>query len=165
MIDQSLACVKKSKMDYIKTEMEVLPLIYEATEEISWHKNLKGKEVKVFVDGVIKSALYNSLDIKRVLQNLIINAGYASKKGSCIEVHVKDLNDMVQVSVKDYGAGIPDEIKPILLNETYTSKPDGNGFGLMSCKEIIEELHDGKIYFETVVGKGTTFHFTIGHGG
>ena len=74
MIDQSLACVKKTKMDYVKTEMEVLPLIYEATEEISWHKNLKGKEVKVFVDGVIRNALYNSLDIKRVLQNLIINA-------------------------------------------------------------------------------------------
>ena len=35
------------------------------------------------VDGKIKKALYNSLDIKRVLQNLIINAGYASKKGSC----------------------------------------------------------------------------------
>jgi signal transduction histidine kinase len=164
MIDQSLACVKKTSRDYIKTEMEIPPLIRETAEEVSCHKYLKGKEVKVFVDGTVKKALYNSLDIKRVLQNLILNAGYASHKGSSIDIHIKDLNDMVQVSVKDYGAGVPDDIKPFLLNENYTSKPDGNGFGLMSCKEIIENLHDGKIFFETEVGKGTTFHFTIGHG-
>jgi signal transduction histidine kinase len=164
MIDQSLACVRKTKSEYIKTGMEVLPLIYETAEEISCHKMLRGKDVKVFVDGKVKKALYNYLDIKRVLQNLIINAGYASPKSSSIEVHVKDLNDMVQVSVKDYGEGIPDDIKPILLNENYTSKPDGNGFGLMSCKEIIEDFHDGSIHFESEVGKGTTFHFTICHG-
>jgi len=164
MIDQSLACVKKTSLDYIKTEMEVPPLIRETAEEVSCHKYVKGKEVKVFVDGTIKKALYNSLDIKRVLQNLIINAGYASQKGGSIDIHIKDLNDMVQVSVQDYGAGVPDDIKPLLFNENYTSKPDGNGFGLMSCKEIIEKLHDGKIFFETEVGKGTTFHFTIGHG-
>jgi signal transduction histidine kinase len=49
------------------------------------------------------------------------------------------------------------------LKETYTTKPDGNGFGLMSCKEIIEDLHQGKIFFESEEGKGTTFHFTIAH--
>ena len=163
MIDQSLACVKKTKSEYVKTGMEVLPLIYETAEEVSCHKFLKGKEVKVFVDGKIKTALYNYLDIKRVLQNLIINAGYASEKKSSIEVHVKNLNDMVQISVKDYGTGIPEDIKPILLRENYTSKPDGNGFGLMSCKEIIEDFHDGNIHFESVIGKGTTFHFTINH--
>jgi signal transduction histidine kinase len=163
MIDQSLACVKKTKSEYIRAEMEVLPLVNETVEEISCHKMLKDKNVKVFVDGKIRTALFNYLDIKRVLQNLVINAGYVSEKNSDIEIHVKDLNDMVQVSVKDYGAGVPEDIKPLLLRENYTSKPDGNGFGLMSCKEIIEEFHHGTICFESEEGKGTTFHFTIGH--
>ena len=49
----------------------------------------------------------------------------------------------------------------MILNENYTSKPDGNGFGLMSCKEIVQELHSGKIGFESELGKGTTFYFTL----
>ena len=162
LIDQSLACVKKVKTDYVKAEMEVIPLVRETVDEISCHKVLKDKNVRVYADGKIRKALFNYLDIKRVLQNLVINAGYVSKKNGDIEVHVKELDDNVQVSVKDYGSGVPEKVKPLLLRENYTSKPDGNGFGLMSCKEIIEEFHDGKIFFESEVGKGTTFHFTLG---
>lgn len=163
MIDQCLACVKKTKSEYVKAELEILPLIEETVEEISCHKNLKNKLVRVKVEGKVKKGLFNYLDIKRVLQNLIINAGYVTENNGEIDILVKDLNDMIQVSVKDYGCGIPNNVKPLLLKETYTTKPDGNGFGLMSAREIIEEYHAGKIWFETELGKGTAFHFTIPH--
>jgi signal transduction histidine kinase len=163
LIDQSLACVKKTKSQYIRAELEVLPLIQETVDEIGCHKYLKGKEITISGEENLKSGFFNSLDIKRVLQNLLINAGYVTKKDGNINVNVKDLNDAIQISVKDFGCGISEEIKPFLLKETYTTKPDGNGFGLMSCKEIIEDLHQGKIFFESEVGKGTTFHFTIAH--
>ena len=163
MIDQSLACIKKTKQNYIRVELEIVPLVNETVEELACHKVMKDKNVKVVLDGPVSKALFNYLDIKRVLQNLLINAGYVSEKGSNIEVHVKDLEDRIQVSVKDYGTGIPEEIKPILLHESYTSKPEGSGFGLMSCKEIIEDFHKGSICFESEEGKGTTFYFTIGH--
>ncbi len=163
MVDQSLACIKKVKQNYVKAKLDIIPLIKETVEELSCHKVLKNKNVKFLLNGPVSKAFFNYLGIKRVLQNLLINAGYASKKNGNIEVHLKDLNDKILISVKDFGCGIPDNIKPILLNESYTSRPDGNGFGLMSCKEIIEELHNGKIYFETAVEKGTTFYFTISH--
>lgn len=163
LIDQSLACVKKTKSTYVKAELEVLPLIEETVAEIGCHKYLKGKEIKVSGEENLKTGFFNSLDIKRVLQNLLINAGYVTKKEGHINVNIKDLNDSIQVSIEDFGCGIPEEIKTILLKETYTTKSDGNGFGLMSCKEIIEEFHQGKIFFESEVGKGTTFHFTIAH--
>ena len=163
LIDQSLGCVKKTKSEYIKAELEVLPLIMETVDEINCHKYLKGKDIKVTGGKNLKTGLFNSLDIKRVLQNLLINAGYVTKKDGHINVNVKDLNDSIQVSVEDFGCGISEEIKAVLLKETYTSKPDGNGFGLMSCKEIIEDYHQGEIFFESEVGKGTTFHFTIAH--
>jgi signal transduction histidine kinase len=163
LIDQSLACVRKKKSEYVKAEQEVLPLIQETVEEISCHKYLKGKEVKIAVSGSPHSGYFNYLDIKRVLQNLLINAGYVTEKKGKIDIYIKDLNDMVQVSVTDYGCGIPEELKSILLKETYTTKADGNGFGLMSCKEIIEEFHQGEISFESEQGKGTTFYFTVAH--
>ena len=65
--------------------------------------------------------------------------------------------------VKDYGNGIPEDIKSLLLKESITTKPDGYGFGLMSCREIIEDRHNGKIYFDSEEGKGAEFHFTLGH--
>ena len=163
LIDQSLAGVNKTKAEYVRAELDILPLIKETVEEISCHKYLKHKNVQVNCDGRIKKGYFNFLDIKRVLQNLLINAGYATNKGGNIEVKVTDLNDMIQISVIDDGTGIPDEIKPLLLKETFTSKPDGNGFGLMSSRELIEEFQKGKIWFESEVDEGTTFHFTIPH--
>ena len=49
----------------------------------------------------------------------------------------------------------------MILKEVYTTKPDNNGFGLLSCKEIIEDFHKGKIWYETVPGKGTIFHIQL----
>ena len=68
---------------------------------------------------------------------------------------------MFEIRVQDRGSGIPEDIKPLILKENYTSKEDGNGFGLMSCREIIEDHHQGKIGFESEVGKGSTFYFTL----
>lgn len=161
MIDQSLACVKKTRAKYVKTELSIIPLIEETIAEISCHRYVKGKAIEVKVERTPKKVCFNYLDIKRVLQNLIINAGYISEKGGSIHVHVNDLKSYVEVRVQDYGAGIPEKIQPLILKETYTTKSDGNGFGLMSCREIIVDHHQGMIDFETEVGKGTTFYFTL----
>ncbi len=163
LIDQCLACVKKAKIKHIKEEIDISSLVEETVDEVVCHKNLKSKEVKLKVDGELRKGYFNYLDIKRVLQNLIINAGYVTEKNGKIDICIKDLNDVTQFSVRDYGCGIKDEIKPLLLKEIYTSKSDGNGFGLMSCKEIVEKDHMGKIWFESEWGKGATFFFTIPH--
>jgi signal transduction histidine kinase len=163
MIDQSLACAKRTQEKHVKDDFEVSPLLKEVVDEISCHKNLKNKNIQVSVKGEVPKAHFNYLDIKRVLQNLLINAGHASEADSTIDVQCKSLNDCIQIIVKDYGAGIPEDVKPLLLKENHTTKSDGNGFGLMSCKEIIEDLHQGAIHFESEVGEGTSFFFTIPH--
>jgi len=70
-------------------------------------------------------------------------------------------NGFLKVSVIDKGAGIPEDVQGYLFKDTLTTKKDGNGLGLLSCKSIIEENHQGKLWFETESGKGTTFHFTL----
>lgn len=163
LIDQSLACVKKTKSEYVKAEAQVLPLIQETVDEISCHKVLKKKNLVVQENADLKSAHFNFLDIKRVLQNLLINAGYATENDGIIEITITEGKCGNQINVKDNGTGIPLHIQPILLRENFTNKPDGNGFGLMSCREIIEDFHLGKIWFESELNCGTTFHFTIPH--
>jgi len=161
MIDQSLATVKKVWSKYVKGDFDIVDLINETVEEIECHKDLKGKSIHVKSAGSNTTVHINYLDIKRVLQNLVINAGYAIQKGEAINIYIKNIHGLIEVSVEDKGCGISKEAKALLLRENYTSKPDGNGFGLMSCKEIIVDLHDGKIGFDSELGKGTTFYFTL----
>lgn len=161
MVNRSLRHARKAKVEYFKRKADIPKLVHETIEQIACHKYLKNKNVKVQAQGEIGEACINSLDIKRVLQNLVINAGYVTEDNGAIEILVKNQDNKIQVSVIDHGCGIPKEIQPLLLKESLTTKEDGNGLGLLSCREIIEDRHQGKFWFESEVGKGATFHFTI----
>ena len=161
MIDQSLACITKTQSEYIKSDFELVELVEETLEEIACHKNLKKKILDIQKPDVPVVASINYLDIKRVLQNLIINAGYATEKDKKITVSIQPQDDWAEITVEDQGTGVPDDIKPLLLRDNYTSKPDGHGFGLMSCKAIIENRHQGKIGFDSEWGRGTRFFFRL----
>jgi len=165
MIDQNMAIIlmtnMKNKENYVKAETNIAQLVKETIEEIKCHKLIKGKKLARKVKGKVRKTLINYLDIKRVLQNLIINAGYVSKKGGNIDVTVEGLDKCVQISVKDYGCGVLEEAKPLLFKKSYSSKSDGYGIGLVSCKEIIADFHMGHIWFESEKGAGATFFFTI----
>lgn len=161
LLDSSLNHIKKIKTEYVKSKQPILPVIEKTVEGLTTHAQLQDKDVMVNPAGDILEAVFYPLDIQRVLQNLIINAGYVTETGGVVEVGVSKNNGFLQVSVTDKGSGIPEEIQDYLFKDTLTTKKDGNGLGLLSCKGIIEENHQGKLWFETESGKGTTFHFTL----
>ncbi len=162
MINQSLLNAKKIKVEYQKSSHNVMALIHETLEQVACHKNLEKKHVEIVDFDDTAKWTVNFLDIKRVIQNTVINAGYVTEKGGMIKVDIQSIDDFFQVSVTDYGCGIPEDIQPLLLKESITTKGDeGNGLGLLSCREIIEDLHGGKFWFKSKVGEGTTFFFTI----
>ena len=61
-----------------------------------------------------------------------------------------------QVTIKDSGSGIHEDIKKHIFDPFYTTKIQGMGLGLTLTKEIIE-AHGGEISVESKEGKGTTF--------
>jgi nitrogen-specific signal transduction histidine kinase len=61
-----------------------------------------------------------------------------------VDVKVIRDNGFLKVSVIDKGAGIPEDVQGYLFKDTLTTKKDGNGLGLLSCKSIIDENHQGK---------------------
>ncbi|EKE04717.1 MAG: two-component sensor histidine kinase [uncultured bacterium] len=105
--------------------------------------------------------MMDQTEINRVLVNLISNAIKHNKKGTQIIVAAKKADNEVQVSVSDNGRGIPEESKPKIFQRYPTTKREiGSGLGLYLSKQIIEE-HDGRIWFESEVDKGTTFYFSL----
>lgn len=106
--------------------------------------------------------------IKLVMQNLIENAINYSHKNSKIEVSVmnRKKDKKIVFSVKDFGIGIPPEQKDRIFTKFFRAENAikaetvGSGLGLFINKNIIE-AHKGKIWFDSTVGKGTIFNFSI----
>jgi len=111
-------------------------------------------------------------DISRVFLNIISNGCYAAndkKKTSgddfspTIRVATKNLNDKVEIRIRDNGNGIPDKIKDKLFQPFFTTKPtgEGTGLGLSLSYDIVTKVHGGEIKFESEEGKYTEFIITI----
>ena len=107
-------------------------------------------------------------DIGRVLLNLINNAFYTvDKKAKQNEgdykpevlVRTKKLDNKIEISVKDNGNGIPEEIKDKIFQPFFTTKPtgEGTGLGLSMSYDIITKGHRGELRVETIAGEGTEF--------
>lgn len=103
---------------------------------------------------------FDEREIKRVLINLLANASEYSPEGSTIYINITKQNDILQLSVKDEGQGIPEEmIKSLFDEENFAKarfKKVGSGMGLFIAKKIME-AHNGQILVESEIGKGTTF--------
>lgn len=103
--------------------------------------------------------------IQQVLLNLLINARQAMPQGGRVLIRLAHdpATEMVDLIVRDTGAGIASEKLVKIFDPFYTTKlgPDetgkgGTGLGLASCRRIIEN-HRGRIRVESTPGKGTAF--------
>jgi PAS domain S-box-containing protein len=105
--------------------------------------------------------------VTQVLMNLIGNAVKFTPQGGKITVAVeKNGNDYIQISVADTGPGILPEERNRIFSKFYQvaniekQKPKGSGLGLAISKALVE-MHGGKIWMESEIGRGSTFYFTL----
>jgi signal transduction histidine kinase len=121
-----------------------------------------------------------SQQIQQVIMNLLTNARdalnqkypevHAHKKvnitARLIEPNLQNngpgSRSFVRLTVEDYGPGIPEELHTRIFDPFFTTKPhnQGTGLGLSISHGIIQE-HDGRLWVESEVGKGTRFHVDL----
>lgn len=103
--------------------------------------------------------------IREVLLNLLSNAGRFVEVGG-VDVLAKIEDSHVVISVADTGPGIADEDQARLFQPfqqadgSIRRRYGGSGLGLSISKHFVE-LHGGKMWMESEVGRGTTFYFTL----
>lgn len=99
-----------------------------------------------------------------LFQNLISNALKYCRQQPHIEITSSQKGEWTVISVKDNGMGITPENRQKIffpfVQLDNTNEHEGHGLGLATVRRIIE-AHGGKIWVESEVGEGTTFHFTL----
>jgi signal transduction histidine kinase len=133
------------------------PLAGEIAEEIA------SKDVSLVLEHPSPSVKVriNRQRLSRLFYNLINNAVDEMRDGGKVFLRFAVSDTELTVSVQDTGKGIAPEIAPTLFQPFAThGKPHGTGLGLSICRKIVED-HHGRIWADSVPGKGATFSFTL----
>lgn len=100
------------------------------------------------------SAEFDSFQVQRVLVNLINNAIEASDSGQNVEIAVSQRARLLNILIRDHGAGMDDETIRSIFTPFYTRKKGGTGLGMSIAKKIIDS-HQGRIIVSSRPGRGT----------
>ena len=125
-----------------------------------------GINLDVTVDERLGDFVGDERKIKQILLNLLSNAVKFTPEGGRISITANKTHSGAEISVSDTGIGIAPEDQPKIFEEfrqvgsDSTHKTEGTGLGLTLAKKFVE-LHGGKIWVESEVGKGSTFCFTL----
>ena len=94
--------------------------------------------------------------MRQVFLNILDNASKHGGEGKRIDAEICNGDDAVEVRIRDYGPGIPEDEIPLVTRKFYkgSSKARGSGIGLAVCDEIVE-MHGGQLILENAPGGGT----------
>ncbi len=162
VIQRLRALLKKSISENKPLDINIL--INETVVLISTDATVRNISLKLELENNLPFIRGDRIQLQQVILNLVSNSFDALENSQDIrEILIrttrKDAN-MVVVTVKDSGCGIPVDNIPKLFTHFFTSKADGLGMGLSISRSIIE-AHGGKIYVENNPDRGATFYFTI----
>jgi len=126
-----------------------LTSLYETTENLLFKWVPVPQRIMVYAD---------KTQLNRLFTNLLQNALEAcNSEEKCVVSVSEELKDeSIIIKVTDNGEGIPESMHTKIFMPNFTTKSSGTGLGLAMSKTIVEQAK-GKIWFETIVGKGTTF--------
>ena len=159
--------LKISKIDNQKIviEQELFELDEQIREVVlSLEKEWTNKNIELDIDLDEVSIRTDKTLLSHVWSNIIGNAIKYSYDNSKIEIKLRNENDKIKVTIKDYGIGIEEEKIPYIFNKFYqgdtSHSNEGNGLGLALVKGIVD-LINGKIEVHSEVNKGTEFIVTL----
>ncbi len=155
----SLEKLEQGKVEAHSSEFNLKEFVHDAIEEIEGMSKRKHQKFNFEYDGA--QEIYQDKKILRnVLLNLLSNAVKYSAEGKEIHVAAKVEEDMVTLSVRDEGIGIPAEAQKHLFDKFFRAKNatniQGTGLGLNIVQRYVELL-DGTISFTSKEHQGTTF--------
>ncbi|MGH2362858.1 MAG: sensor histidine kinase [bacterium] len=160
-----------SKVEAGRMELSVssfsLPIALEnAVTLVRERANRHGLALELDIDERLGEFVADERKFKQIVLNLLSNSVKFTHEGGKVGIRAKPNEDGVEVSVNDTGVGIAPEDHQAIFEEfrqvgsDYTKKREGTGLGLTLTRKFVE-MHGGRIWVQSELGKGSTFTFTL----
>jgi signal transduction histidine kinase len=142
-------------------------IIQRTVDGLSRQAQKKGLSLNFNTSSLSDNQIFIDQDkIIQALQNLLENAIAYTPSGGRIQVKVEERDNNLLVHISDSGIGIPKAAQKEIFTKFFRAtnakelRSQGTGLGLYLCRTLIE-MQDGKIWFSSKQGKGTTFSFSL----
>jgi len=161
-VEKASRIVNALKM-YIHNAENNKPEIFHLKESISTILTIYQNQLKSGIDVLLEipETIYLSgyaEEVGQIWTNLIVNACQAMDFKGDLTIDAEVKNNNVVVRIKDSGTGIAPEIADKIFTPFFSTKKSGEGTGLgLDIVRKIVEKHNGRVYFESTVGKGSSF--------
>ena len=123
-----------------------------------------GVEIQVSLDANLGDVEADERKVRQIVLNLLSNAVKFTPKGGYVNVGASVAEGGFQVSVRDTGIGIAADDQERIFDEFQRTdrarSEEGTGLGLALARRFVE-LHGGRIWVESALGRGSTFRFTL----
>jgi signal transduction histidine kinase len=159
-----------SKVEAGQVELQVVPFsLHDALERgvsmVRERATTDGVQVRLHANGGFNIVTGDERRIRQVIFNLLSNAVKFTRAGGVVDVSATQADGEVIVSVADTGPGIAAEDLDRIFEEFQQTdagarQHEGTGLGLALSKRFVE-MHGGRIWCDSEVGKGSTFVFTL----
>ncbi|WNJ20385.1 ATP-binding protein [Pontibacter sp. G13] len=130
--------------------LEVVDL-YSQTENVVWLIDIPKQDFWAYADRDQLSRSFN---------NIIKNGLQALEDNGIMQISMRVQSERCFIEIRDNGKGMPEDVQARVFEPSFSTKTSGMGLGLAIVKRIVENSN-GKIYFESEVGAGTTFFIEI----
>jgi signal transduction histidine kinase len=161
-----LSKVEAGRMELDLATFNVAAAIGNALTLVKERATRHGLMLESNIDAGIGDVHADERKFKQILLNLLSNAVKFTPEGGQVTVAARPVDDAVEVSVTDTGIGIAAQDCDAVFEEfrqvgdNTERKAEGTGLGLALTRKFIE-LHGGKIWLTSTLGKGSTFAFTL----
>ncbi|WP_437904026.1 PAS domain-containing sensor histidine kinase [Sorangium sp. So ce327] len=157
------AAIEAGRLSVERRPVSLAPLVGDAVDAIRPLAAAKLLRLTSELAADLPAVSADPVRLQQVLSNLLENAVKFTPTHGEITVRARALGDEVMLSVTDTGLGIAQEDIPLIFDRFWQARPTaraGTGLGLSIAKGIVE-AHDGRIWAESSVGRGSAFFVTL----
>jgi signal transduction histidine kinase len=161
-----LSKIEAGKLELDRSHFDLANTI-ESTLTLVRERALRhGLTIRLSLDERLGKVDADERKVRQILLNLLSNAVKFTPDGGQIEITGAVLDGAAQIAVRDTGIGIAPEDRAVIFEEfqqargNHEGKREGTGLGLTLARKFVE-LHGGRIWVDSAVGKGSTFTFTL----
>jgi two-component system phosphate regulon sensor histidine kinase PhoR len=159
-----LSRIESGEAPLQKKPVNIAGAIEHAVDRLRAQADRAGLNLDFVIPSTLPKVMADEARVEQVLVNIIHNAIKFTPSGGRISISAKARDNDILVSVSDTGVGIPADDLPRIFERFYKADKSrsggGTGLGLAIAKHIVE-AHGGRIWAESMEGRGSTFNFTL----